>query len=306
MARFWAPEIDVHEELARELIAAQFAELGPQRLRPFGAGMDNAAFLVNERYVFRFPRREIAVPLLERETQILPLLANRVPVRIPVPQFVGTASERYPWLFAGYERLPGTSACSVSLSDQHRETIAPALGSFLRALHAIDPSTAIACGLPGDEMKRLDHAHRFPLAQERFALLEDAGAITNTQPFLDFMASVAPENLEPSVVAHGDLYARHLLVDGKRDLCAVIDWGDVHYGHPAVDLMVAHILLPPSAHAAFVEAYGGVDARTWDIAKYRAVYHCALVADYGIQIGDAALWDAGLTGLRFIRETLSR
>lgn len=306
MARFWAPEIDVGEELARELIAAQFPEIGPETLRPFGAGMDNAAFLVNERYVFRFPRREIAVPLLERETQILPLVAPHLTTPVPRPQFVGTPNEQYPWLFAAYERLKGTSACSVCLSNEERATLAPSLGSFLRQLHRIDPEPAIARGLPGDLIGRLHHTRRFQLAQERFALLEDAGVITNTQPFIDFMASVAPkpDEVQPRVIAHGDVYARHVLVDDQHALSAVIDWGDVHYGHPAADLMVAHSMLPGSAHAAFIDAYGGVDSRTWEIAKYRATYHCALVADFGIQIGDAALWDAGLTGLRFIRETL--
>lgn len=302
----WAPEIDVDEELARESIAAQFPELGPKTVRPFGAGMDNAAFLVNERYVFRFPRREIAVPLLERETRILPLIVPRVPVAIPVPRFVGEPNDRYPWVFAGYELLEGTSACSISLSNTERETMAPALGFFLRDLHAIDPARAIERGLPGDLIGRLNHAHRFQLAQERFALLEDSGALTNTQPFIDFMASVAPgdTDVQPSVIAHGDLYARHILLNRRHALGAVIDWGDLHYGHPATDLMVAHSMLPASAHDAFIAAYGGVDERTWQIAKYRATYHCGLVANFGIQTGDAALWDAGLTGLRFIRETL--
>jgi aminoglycoside phosphotransferase (APT) family kinase protein len=306
MARFWAPEVHVSEELARELISTQFPELGPQTVHRFGAGMDNAAFLVNDRYVFRFPRREMAVPLLECETKILPVLAPRVTVAVPVPAFAGTANERFPWTFAGYEVLPGTSACSVSLSTEEREALATALGSFLRELHSIDPAIAIDRGLRGDLIRRLDHTHRFALAQERFALLEDAGAVANTQPFVDFMASVAPEpeDVEPSVIAHGDLYARHILVDERHALSAIIDWGDLHYGHPAVDLMVAHSMLPVCAHDAFIAAYGEVDTRTWELAKYRATYHCALVANFGIQIGDAALWDAGLTGLRFIRETL--
>jgi hypothetical protein len=63
-------------------------------------------------------------------------------------------------------------------------------------------------------------------------------------------------------------------------------------------------MLPASTHDAFIEAYGEIDRRAWQLAKYRATYHCALVAGFGMQIGDAALWDAGLTGLRFIRETL--
>jgi aminoglycoside phosphotransferase (APT) family kinase protein len=305
MARFWTPEVEVDERLARELIATQFPQLEPIALRPFGAGMDNAAFLVNERYVFRFPRREIAVPLLQRETRMLPLLASRLPLQIPLPRFVGAPQGTYPWLFAGYERIDGTSACSVALGDEQRHAVAPVLGAFLRALHAIDTRPAAANGVPGDQLGRLDHSRRLPLARERFALLEDAGAINATQPFLAFMERVAPTPEDAGeTLVHGDLYARHVLLDETYAPCGVIDWGDIHLGHPAIDLMVGHAMLPAAAQPAFVEAYGGVDARTWDLAKYRATYHCALVADFALQIGDAALLDAGLTGLRFIRETL--
>ena len=305
MARFWVPEIDVDEHLARNLIAAQFPDLDPQSVQPFGAGMDNAAFLVNERYVFRFPRREFAVPLLERETQLLPLLTPVLHIPIPLPRFVGKPDQSYPWLFAGYERLHGTPACSVALSTEDRHALAQPLGHFLRALHSTDPRAAIERGIPGDLIGRLDHARRLPLAQERLALLEDAGAICETQPFINFMASVAPGDLgEARTIVHGDLYSRHVLVDERHRLAGVIDWGDLHLGHAAVDLMVAHSLLPATAHDAFIDAYGAVDSRMWQIAKYRAVYHSVLVADFGMQIGDDALFDAGLTGLRFIRDTL--
>jgi hypothetical protein len=47
-----------------------------------------------------------------------------------------------------------------------------------------------------------------------------------------------------------------------------------------------------------------VDDETWRLAKYRAVYHGALVAHFGMHINDAALRDAGLAGLQLIRETL--
>lgn len=305
MARFWTPEVDIDEGLARELIATQFPQLEPIALRPFGAGMDNAAFLVNELYIFRFPRREIAVPLLERETRLLPLLANRLPLHVPLPSFVGAPQGAYPWLFAGYERIVGTPACSVAISDEQRHALAPVLGAFLRALHATETGPAAENGVPHDELGRLDHSRRLPLARERFALLQDAGAISATQPFLAFMECVAPAPGERRAqLVHGDLYARHVLIDDALAPCGIIDWGDMHLGHPAVDLMVAHSMLPASAHASFIEAYGGIDPRTWDLAKYRAIYHCALVADFALEIGDAALLDAGLTGLRFIRETL--
>ncbi len=41
---------------------------------------------------------------------------------------------------------------------------------------------------------------------------------------------------------HGDLYARHLLLDESFQLSRVIDWGDLHAGDGAVDLAVAWLV----------------------------------------------------------------
>ncbi len=79
----WAPDLDVSPEQARDLIAVQFPQIAPRSVERFGAGMDNLAYLVDEKYVFRFPRRAIAVPLLETEAAILPLIAPHLPVPIP-------------------------------------------------------------------------------------------------------------------------------------------------------------------------------------------------------------------------------
>lgn len=301
---FWTPEYDVTAAEAHCLISTQFPTLQPRSVEAFGSGMDNVAYLVDAKYVFRFPRREIVVPLLETETLALPLIAAHLPVAIPIPRFVGAPQGRYPWMFAGYEMLPGTPACTAAIPDSWRIELATALGTFLQALRTFDPAQLEAAQLPRDIIGRFDHAKRMPLAEERFSHLEATGYLTDKAPFLDFMRRHPPGNLEPMATVHGDLYARHILIGEDGRLSGIIDWGDIHFGHPAADLMVAHTMLPASAHEMFIDAYGGVDEHTWSLAKYRAIYHTALVADYGLKIGDHALRDAGLAALERIRETL--
>ena len=53
----WSPEIVVDEPLARRLLRTQFPELELASLRLAGEGWDNTAWLVDERWLFRFPRR---------------------------------------------------------------------------------------------------------------------------------------------------------------------------------------------------------------------------------------------------------
>lgn len=51
----WSPEIVVEEPLARQLLAAQFPGLELASMRLAGEGWDNTAWLVDERWLFRFP-----------------------------------------------------------------------------------------------------------------------------------------------------------------------------------------------------------------------------------------------------------
>ena len=70
-----------------------------------------------------------------------------------------------------------------------------------------------------------------------------------------------------STLTHGDLHGGNLLVDEHGDVCAVVDWGDVHLGDPAVDLAVAHTVIPTSAHPVFRETYGTITEPAWQVAR---------------------------------------
>ena len=72
MNRPWSAEHDVSASLARELIETQFPKLTPVGVEPLGVGWDNTAYRVNDKFVFRFPRRQIAVELIRTEARVLP------------------------------------------------------------------------------------------------------------------------------------------------------------------------------------------------------------------------------------------
>ena len=286
----WTAERVVDEALARALVEAQFADLRGASYAPLGVGWDNTAWLVGGAWVFRFPRREMAVPLLEREVRCLATLAPRLPLRIPVVERAGRPGERFPWPFAGYRRLPGRTACAAALDDGQRAEMAPALGRFLRALHAA--ADFIDAG--PDLFAKMDLPKRAAQAREGFDALERAGLLLDRARLERVLGAAEPRAVAPALV-HGDLYVRHLLVDDCGSLCGVIDWGDLHLGDPAVDLAIAHLVLPRSAHDAFRRAYGPIDEPTWALATFRAAFHASRVAQYARDVGDAdllreALW----------------
>ncbi len=297
----WDADVTLTEEAATGLVERQFPEIAPQRLEPLGKGWDNAAYVVDGCWVFRFPRRKIAAGLLENEARILPRLAPHLPLRIPVPEWLGRPEGDYPYPFVGYEMLPGVTACTVALTPEERLRNASILGRFLAALHRIPVDDETLARGPGDELARADLHKRAPIILERLAKVEalhpevDGGTI---RAWVSRLVDTPPWTRRACWV-HGDLYARHLLVDENQTLTGVIDWGDVHLGDPAVDLSIAFTFLPPEARGAFREAYGDIDEATWDRARFRAFHYGVALLQYGPSVGDEAITQVGRDALRY-------
>lgn len=136
----WSPEQVVDEPLARRLIGSQFPQLAGAAIEPLGEGWDSTVWLVDGRWSFRFPRREVVVPGLEREIAVLPLLAPLLPAPIPVPELVGRPADGYPFPFAGARYLPGGEPFQARPGDAERIALAAPIARFLRALHSVDPA----------------------------------------------------------------------------------------------------------------------------------------------------------------------
>ncbi len=311
MNRPWSAEQVVSESLARVLIEGQFPALAPVHVEPLEFGWDNTAYRVNGRFVFRFPRRQVAVDLLTVEQNVLPAIAPRLPLPVPVPTMAGQPDDHFPWLFAGYRMLPGRTACVAALSPSQRMKAAEPIARFLAALHAIptEPSRcpsgsgsvaaeAACLGAGPDTIGRLDLSKRVPKTRENLERVVQLGLIDDSAPWVSMLDELdLARRAKSTTLVHGDLYARHMLVDDDGRPCGVIDWGDVHIGDPAIDLSIAHGLLPPEAHAAFRRAYGPIDDETWRVARFRALYHASVTIPYGHDIGDEDLVREGLTVL---------
>lgn len=302
MAPAWDADIEIDLARAQRLIATQFPELDHLPVRLMGQGWDNCVYLVGGEIGFRFPRRTIAEQLLRNETQILPLLGSALPLRIPVPRWIGRPTAEYPHMFMGYPWLAGQSACQGAWTEQQRAALAGPLGHFLRELHTLPATAEQRTWAPGDELDRAGVARRATLLLDTIAaapeLLRHHGfdpiqVAAQLKPFQQLALPVAP-----TCWVHGDLYPRHLLVDSQHQLCGVIDWGDVHLGDAAVDLGIAWTFLPRTAHAAFCAAYGSIDAQTWERARFRAFHYGILLLEYGTAVGDAALVGLACYALR--------
>src|SRR5688572_22273296 len=104
----WHPDIKIDIDIAKVVIEQQFKSLAPlTSISKIDEGWDNAVFLVDDCYIFRFPRRQLGVSLIDRENMLLPNIIDRFDINIPNPVFIGRPDQNYPYPFQGYKKLMG-------------------------------------------------------------------------------------------------------------------------------------------------------------------------------------------------------
>ncbi|MGW5618198.1 aminoglycoside phosphotransferase family protein [Streptomyces sp. NPDC003877] len=249
--RMHADEVDIDARLVRRLVAGRFPQWAGLPLRRLeSSGTENAMFRLGADKVVRLPRHPRAVEAVEHELRWLPRLGPRLPVAAPVPLGRGEPGADFPWPWSVYGWLDGRNPVPGALGAP--ELLARDLASYVGALRRVDASDGPA-GHRGVPLAARDRSVR-----EALALLTgrvDTAAVARRWE----EALGAPEHSGPPVWAHGDLMAGNLLVTGGR-LSAVIDYGTVGTGDPAVDLISAWCVLPAAVRGLFREAVGAGDA----------------------------------------------
>lgn len=263
-----AAEIDIDDGLVRRLLADQHPDLAALPLTLVANGWDNAIFRLGRDLAVRLPRRQLGADLVVNEQRWLPELAPRLPIPVPVPLRVGLPSEDYPWSWTVVAWFDGDVAADVTLTDPVVE--ARRLGRFVDALHTPAPVDA-----PANPFRRgqpiAEFHSRVVNSIERLGDSIDADAVAAR---LDRLTDVADWEGAP-VWVHGDLHSANVVVrDGA--ICAVIDFGDITSGDPAVDLAIGWMLFDAAALDVFRTSAGAIDDATWSRAQAWALHFALL------------------------------
>lgn len=249
IAKLHDAEPDLSVDQVGLLIADQFPAWSGLPLAPVAAtGTDNVMLRLGDRLVVRLPRIASAVPSLTKELHFAPLLSRELPVSVPVPLAQGTPGRGYPWPWAVSGWLSGENPFPGQASGP---ALAADLGRFVRALHGIDVGKDMAVGplrsYRGGPLAARDAATRSAIA--RCEGLLDVPLLTAAW---EEARQVSEGDGAPAWI-HTDLQPGNILVSGSR-LAAVLDWGGLAIGDPAVDLIVAWNLLDHTGRAIFRDA----------------------------------------------------
>ncbi len=260
---------------ARRFIEASWPDLRGEGLTHLGTGWDHDVFACAG-FVFRFPKNQAAADAIGLEVKLLPLIAPRLPTRLPVPVRLARLDERG-WACVAHEFIPGVPICDAGLDPEMIPDLAVRLANFVRSLHELDLSTgAVTANIPGDTLGRLDERRRGHATREQLFEWRRAGVLSETvtsRLFAILDRWPGPPETPPETLIHGDLHSRNLLVTPDGRLSGVLDWVDAHRGHPETDLATAFEILPAGERQTFFYTYGPIEPATLLRAGWRAIDH---------------------------------
>lgn len=253
----------VTPSLAVGLVAEQFPQWVGLALQPLAvAGSDNVMIRLGDDLVLRFPRVASAVEALQVEARWLDWVARVSPLTVPEVVAIGRPGLGYPWPWTVLRWIAGTDALAAPVDDL---LAAEALAGFVLALRG----QAVPKGLPVKQ-GNLQSRDAF-LRQMVGRITDEADAGEILRAWAAALALPVWQG-EPTVV-HADLHPLNLIAR-QGALAAVIDWGGLGAGDPALDLICAWTVLDTRGRAAFRRRLAIEDAtwaRGWAYAFSKAV-----------------------------------
>ena len=233
------------------------------------SGSTNVLFRLGHDLVVRLPRQPGGSATISKEAKWLPVLGPRLPVAVPEVVAVFEPDCGYPQRWSVVRWIAGAHP-EVFNPDMpvhpRRADLAVQLAEVLRALAQAEvPSEAFTDldlrSYRGEPLATMDEATRENIERCRalgdFELDLDAAERVWSEAVTLPGANVrtAPRWY------HGDIAAENLLLQDVT-LAALLDFGGLSIGDPAVDLAVAWEVLDPPARELF-RSHLGVDDATW-------------------------------------------
>jgi aminoglycoside phosphotransferase (APT) family kinase protein len=243
-------EIEITEDLVRELLREQHPDLAGLPVREVAGGWGNQMWRLGDELAVRIQRMDTTPEPQLKERRWLPVLAPRLPLPVPTPVRFGEPSERFPKHWTVMTWVPGEPLDHGSISRGAHA--ADTLAGFLRALHVEAPADA--------PIARDRGAHPRDCTDGFFQTVAPADIATDLRAVWDD-AVAAPAWEGPPVWVHGDLHPANVVVsDGT--LSGIVDFGDMFAGDPAWDLAAAWVLLPAGTASRFFYSYAHADEAT--------------------------------------------
>jgi aminoglycoside 2''-phosphotransferase len=216
-------------------IRAHVPGLSFNQARLINTGFGHAVVILDEAWVFRFPRNERRRRVFCIELRLLEELRKRTPVALPDYRHVAQDG-----LFGAYPMIGGkelSPALFATLDRAMQENVMDQYAQVLGALHGLPAGFAAHEGL--EERKPITsasaHDWYFNVTRSYLGRKVDPALLSSMDRFYKGFRARPPF---PARLINGDLDDNHLLLDGGT--LGIIDFGDIVVGDPALDFAMLH------------------------------------------------------------------
>jgi aminoglycoside phosphotransferase (APT) family kinase protein len=160
-------EIEISEDLVRDLLREQHPDLAGLPIREVAGGWGNQMWRLGDDLAVRMQRMDKRPDQQLKERRWLPTLASRLPLPIPTPVRSGAPSERFPKIWTVMTWVEGMPLDHGSIT--RGDHAADMLATFLKALHVEAPADA------PDSLDRGSHPKECTGGFENFLRTVDLG-----------------------------------------------------------------------------------------------------------------------------------
>ncbi len=219
-------------------LIAKIQSLAPaltvQQARPVEHGQFSQVVIVNEAWVFRFPRTLAAAREMSDEITVLDRLQGHLPLRIPQPPYTGYDPATGLLRGMGYAMLPGQPLWIdelQALDAPVRHQIAAQLAGFLKTLHSLP----LPLPRPPGETHAFWAQMLHDFQQELYPHMRPQARAEVTAHFEHFLNDPTNFAITPRL-RHGDFGSSNILYDpATATITGIIDFSFTGYGDPAQD-----------------------------------------------------------------------
>lgn len=260
-------------------------------------GQNSDALIVNDAWVFRFPKYDHVLAGFRTEAAILAALQGCLPLAIPMPRFVRLEDAPPGKAFLGYRMIPGEPLWRDtyhSLGDEEvYDRLAGQLAGFLKALHGFPVREKIPLELPRMDTRAewLDVYDRMRAKLFEY-MRPDARrwAQGHFESYLD-----EPANFDyPPALKHSDFGTSNILFDAQaKCVTGIIDFSSAGLGDPAYDFAGLLSSYGEDFIARCMGVYPGLDALLPRARFFQGTF-ALYEALFGIENGDQAAFEAGI------------
>jgi aminoglycoside 2''-phosphotransferase len=201
-----------------------------------GWGQFSVVLVINETYIFRFPRTSHSAQFMLRELEILDALQGKTSLPIPKPEFRHYNKDGL--VFMGYTMIKGEPVAHDTLQGAGASVLhhfAAQLAGFLREIHAIPSTnfkTELAVGGSREEWQTLYREFQAKL----FSYMRPDAQETVRREFESALNNVGLWDFQP-VFHHGDFGTGNILYNpSTMQVTGVIDFTFAGMGDPAQDI----------------------------------------------------------------------